>query len=58
MFFAGALARYEQGLAIARRLASAEPSHAPRQRDLSVSLNRSAGTSSCASRSRRRAGAL
>jgi len=37
---AGALARYEEGLEIARRLASADPSHAERQRDLSVNLNK------------------
>jgi tetratricopeptide (TPR) repeat protein len=36
---AGALARYEEGLAIAWRLASADPSHAERQRDLWVNLN-------------------
>jgi tetratricopeptide (TPR) repeat protein len=38
---AGARGAYEEGLAIARRLASADPSHAERQRDGSVSLNNS-----------------
>ena len=37
---AGALARYEEGLAIARRLASADPSDADYHREVSVSLNR------------------
>jgi tetratricopeptide (TPR) repeat protein len=37
---AGALAIYEEGLAIRRQLASADPSHGEHQRDLSVSLNK------------------
>ena len=38
---AGALARLQEGQAIRRRLAGADPSHAERQRDVSVSLNKS-----------------
>ncbi len=36
----GALSRYEEGLEIARRLMAADPSHAERARDVSVSVNK------------------
>ena len=58
---AGALACYEEALKFARRLASADPSHAESQNDLSVSLNKVKATffvsraiSSARSRSTRR----
>ena len=41
---AGAFAAYEEGLAIRRRLASADPSHAERRHDLFLSLARLAVT--------------
>ncbi|MFL4988151.1 MAG: tetratricopeptide repeat protein, partial [Microvirga sp.] len=41
---AGALADYEEGLEICRRLASADPGHAERQRDLFVILANLAAT--------------
>ena len=54
----GALADFEQSLAIAERLADADPSNAGWQRDLSVSLNKLGDVQSAQGRPRRRAGGL
>jgi tetratricopeptide (TPR) repeat protein len=50
---AGALARYDEGLEIDRRLAGDDPSHAERQRDLFVSLANLARTAQAQGESER-----